>query len=197
MVCQGLWTAVRQGLEYLVSGAKAQAPQESGCGENPSVWGQEHRSACLPGWFCPFTWCRMSGGVRHCGGWGEVVSRQRMREHDHVWQRGPAFQLSESIWHGRHRWQRRETQSSFHRNQAAPSPGPKAELGTAGSRHVLAGWQSRWGSPLLEVLWEASAGWKLRRPCPTFQPTCLAPASGVFQARGVWLPCLGELPRAG
>lgn len=186
MVCQGLWTAVRQGLEYLVSGAKAQAPQESGCGENPSVWGQEHRSACLPGWFCPFTWCRMSGGVRHCGGWGEVVSRQRMREHDHVWQRGPAFQLSESIWHGCHHWQRRETQSSFHRNQVAPSPGPEAELGTAGSRHVLAGWQSRWGSPLLEVLWEAGRRLEVEEALPSLPAHMSGPSLwGIPGPRGV------------
>lgn len=31
-----------------------------------------------------------------------------------------------------------------------------------------------------------SKGWKLRRPCPAFQPTCLAPASGAFRGpRGV------------
>lgn len=158
-------------------------------GEPVSV-GREHRSACLPGW--PLRSHRVS-----CEWRGQALGGdQRMRGHDHMWQRGRAFQLSESIWHGCHRWQRRETQSSFHRIQAAPSPGPEAELGTVGSRHVLAGWQSRWGSPLLEVLREAGLR-QLRRPCPAFQPTCLAPVSGAFQGQGVWLPCLGELPRAG
>lgn len=91
-----------------------------------------------------------------------------------------------------------ETQSSFHRNQVAPrSPGPEAELGTAGSRHVLAGWQSRWGSPLLEVLLEAGRRLEVEeRPCPIFQPMSGPSLWGIPGPR-VWLPCLGELPRAG
>ena len=118
-------------------------------GRTRPVWGGNTGVPACQARPCTLTWCPVSGGVRHGGG------GQRMRAHDHMWQRGCAFQLSESIWHGCHHWQRRETQSSFHRTQAAPSPGPEAELGTVGSRHVLAGWQSRWGSPLPEVLQEA------------------------------------------
>ena len=101
-------------------------------------------------------------------------------------QRGPPFQPSESIWHGRHRWQRRETQSSFHRNQAAPSPGPEAELGTVGSRHVLAGWQGRWGSPLLEVLWEAGRRLEVEEALPSLPAHMSGPSLwGIPRPRGV------------
>lgn len=46
------------------------------------------------------------------------------------------------------------------------------------------------------------AGWKLKWPCPAFQPTCLAPASGVAEAQGhsgakrcnppAWGKCQGQ-----
>lgn len=46
-----------------------------------------------------------------------------MGEHNCVSQGGPAFQLQGNIW-----W-RREAQSSFHRDQPAPCPGPEASWG--------------------------------------------------------------------
>lgn len=149
------------------------------------MWGRNTGTPAGPG-LCPVKPYAVGAGTRHWGG-----GAGRMGKHGRVLPRGPVFQLSGTIWNIHHRLQRK-AQSSFHRNQPAPSPGPKAELGTVASRHVLAGWQSRWrrlhaaGRALPGELWQVEQRLEVEEAPPAFQPTCLAPASGASRGpRGV------------
>ena len=151
------------------------------------MWGRNTGTPAGPG-LCPVKSYAVGGGTRH---WG-CSGVRRMGKHDHVVPRGPVSQLSGNIWNICHHLQKREAQSSFHRNQPAPSPGPQAELGTVASRHVLAGWQSRcgWlhaaGSALPGELWQVEQRLEVEEALPSLPAHMSGPSLwGIPGPRGV------------
>ena len=195
---RGLQRTVRQGLECLVSGGGAQAPRcrdvgripLCGVGTQALLWGLASALSSLmlwvegPGiggavgsgeWGSMTMWCR-EGLYPSCQGTSgtsvTICRRGRLRAHftetNQLQALGP--RLSWGPWPPGMSWQGGRAGAAGFMQLGALCPGSSG----------------RW-----------SRGWKLRRPCPAFQPTCLAPASGAFRGQGVWLSCLGEVLRAG
>lgn len=166
---------------------KLRPPQESGCEENPSVGSGTQE--CLPARLVlPFHMVAYEWRGQALRGLGEVVSRQRMREHDHVWQRGPAFQLSEHLARPSPLAEEGRPRAHFTETRQLQALGPRLSWGL---RAPGMSWQGgRAGGAAL--CWRCSgrraAGWKLGGPAQPSSPHVWPPAWGIQAREGCGCP---------